>query len=111
MEKIRYRINNELPRTEMNLEFVRVRISWLLRSIFSNSFAIFVNPAHPRRGTRIARIFTDIFDRCLSLFHPLNNKPPRFQRTQSRFANLCALCVLCGGLTLFPAKDANREVE
>jgi hypothetical protein len=111
MEKIRYDINNELRRTQyelMLLEFVRVRISSLLRYIFSNSLAIFVNPAHPRRGTRmtrIARIFTDIFNPLASVFHPLNNKPQRAQRTQSRIANLCALCVLCGELTLFPAND------
>jgi hypothetical protein len=63
---------------------------------------------HPRRGTRmtrIARIFTDIFIPSASVFHSLNNKPQRSQRTQIRIANLCALCVLCGGLTLFTAND------
>jgi len=50
------------------------------------------------RMTRIRRIFTDIFDSCASLFHSPDNKP---QRSQSRIAKLCALRVLCGGLTLF----------
>jgi hypothetical protein len=106
MEKIRYYINNELPRTNTNSEFERLRISSVLRSIFSNSFAIFMNPAHPRRGTRmtrIGRIFTDILDQCEFRFQSPNNKPQRSQRTQSRIAKLCALCVLCGGSTLFTA--------
>jgi hypothetical protein len=46
---------------------------------------------------------TDIFDQCASLFHPPNNKPQRSQRTQSRIANLCALHVIYGRLTLFTA--------
>jgi len=53
------------------------------------------------RMTRIGRIFTDIFHSCASLFHSPDNKPQRSQRTQSRIAKLCALRVLCGGLTLF----------
>ncbi len=55
------------------------------------------------RMTRIARIFTDIFDRCPSLFNSSDNKPQRSQRTQSRMGKLCALRVLCDGLTLFTA--------
>jgi hypothetical protein len=53
--------------------------------------------------TRIARIFTDIFDRFASLFNSPDNKPQRSQRTQSRIAKLCALGVLFDGLTLFTA--------
>jgi len=54
------------------------------------------------RMTRIARIFTDIVNLFTSVFHPLNNKPQR-ARTQSRIANLHALNVIYGILTLFTA--------
>jgi hypothetical protein len=63
------------------------------------------------RMTRIARIFTDIGDQFAFRFNSLDNKLQRSQRTQSRMANLCALRVLCCGLTLFPANDANGEME
>lgn len=67
--------------------------------------------ASSRLRTRIVRIFTDIFEWCASLFHPSNNKPQRAQRTKSIIANLCALRVLCGALTLFTTKDANGGVD
>jgi len=46
-----------------------------------------------------------------SSFHSTEIKPQRFHRAQSKIANLCALRVLCYGLTLFPANDANGEME
>jgi len=38
----------------------------------------------------------------------LNIKPHSAQRTHSRIENLCALCVLCGGLTLFTTKNNSK---
>jgi|GEM_PF-2547726 len=57
------------------------------------------------------RIFTDIVDQFASLFYSTDNKPQSSQRTQSRMEKLCALRVICCGVTLFPANDANGEME
>jgi len=53
------------------------------------------------RMTRVARIFTDIFDHHASLFPISDNKPQRSQRTQSIIGKPCTLGVFCGVLTLF----------
>ena len=83
MEKIRYGINSELPRTGTNSEFVRVSISSLLSSIFSISFAKLVNPAHPRRRTRMTQITRIFTDPCASV-----------SSAQSAFCRLISLLII-----------------
>ena len=67
--------------------------------------------------TRIGRIFTDTHYPCASVssaqsvFYPMDNKPQRAQRTQIEVSILCALCVLCGRLIIFTAKDFDKTTH
>src|SRR5659263_42671 len=109
------KINNELERTGTNSGGVSsygVRMSSLLifipvhRDKWQSSaipVTTYEKATASRFRTRMTRIFADVVDSCASLFHSPDNKPQRSQRTQSRIANLCALLVLCGRLTLFTA--------